>query len=156
MLQAARGVYYIAIVRAIGALTYTETMTPEPLSATNSTVAFLLAIDVLLIVIFAMIGISSHDGSLDPGGIVRVALPFLAPYLVLAISIKPTRLVHNIFPMGVILWLSTVVIGPILRAVIFDDTSALPFILVSAGVLALFILGRRIISTFVTRKKQTL
>lgn len=124
-------------------------------SASKSTVAFLLAIDAILIVVFASFGIASHGGSLDPASIARVAIPFLIPYLILAIGIKPTRLVHNIFPMGVILWLSTVIIGPILRAALFDDTSALPFILVTAGVLALFILGRRIISTLVTRRKQT-
>lgn len=115
----------------------------------------LLAIDAVLIVIFAMIGISSHDGSLDPAGIARVAVPFLIPYLILAGGIKPTRFIHNIFPMGVILWLCTVIFGPILRAALFNDTSALPFILVTAGVLALFLIGRRIISTLVIRRKQT-
>ena len=115
----------------------------------------LLAVDAILIIVFAIIGISSHDGSLDPASVARVAVPFLIPYLILAAGIKPSRLIHNIFPMGVILWLSTVVFGPILRAALFNDTSALPFISVTAGVLALLLIGRRIISTLVTRRKQT-
>ncbi|HJF14552.1 MAG TPA: DUF3054 family protein [Enteractinococcus helveticum] len=130
-------------------------MTSEPHQATKSTVAGLLAVDAVLIVIFAMIGISSHNGNLDPASIARVAIPFLIPYLILAAGIRPTRLIHNIFPMGVILWLSTVIIGPILRAALFNDTSALAFMLVTSGALALLLIGRRIISTLVTRGKQT-
>lgn len=130
-------------------------MTSEPLKATKSTVAILLIVDAMLIVVFAMIGISSHEGALDLSSIARVAIPFLIPYLLLAGGIKPTRLIHNIFPMGVILWLSTVVLGPILRAALFGDTSALPFILVTAGVLAVFLIGRRIISTLVSRRNRT-
>ncbi|GAA4109607.1 DUF3054 domain-containing protein [Enteractinococcus coprophilus] len=130
-------------------------MTSEPLTATKSTVAILLIVDAILIVVFAMIGISSHEGALEPLSIARVAIPFLIPYLLLAGCIKPTQFIHNIFPMGVILWLSTVILGPILRAVLFGDTSALPFILVTAGVLAVLLIGRRIISTLVSRRKQT-
>lgn len=142
------------MAREVGLLNYTEIMTPEPLHAPKPIVAFLLVIDSLLIVIFAVFGIASHSGSLEVASIARVAIPFLLPYLLLAMTIKPTKLIHNVFPIGVVLWISTVVVGPILRAAIFNDTSALPFILVSAGVLALFLLGRRGISTLVARRNQ--
>lgn len=115
----------------------------------------MLVIDAALITIFAGLGIASHNGSLDPMSIARVALPFLLPYLLLAATIKPTRLIHNIFPAGVGLWLVTVVLGPILRAALFDDTSAVAFMLVTAGVLALFLLGRRSISTLITRRHRS-
>lgn len=115
----------------------------------------MLIIDGSLIVIFAVIGVSSHDGDLSVANIARVAIPFLLPYLLLAVAIKPTRLIHNIFPTGIALWLITVVLGPILRAVMFDDTSALAFILVTAGVLGVFLIGRRSISTLVTRRRKT-
>lgn len=115
----------------------------------------MLVIDAVLIIAFAALGIASHDGDLDPLSVTRVAVPFLLPYLLLAGTIKPTRLIHNIFPVGIALWLITVVLGPVLRAVLFDDTSAVPFVLVTAGVLAVFLLGRRSISTLVTQRRQS-
>lgn len=129
-------------------------MNSDPTPASRSTVAWLLVIDSVMIILFAILGIASHDGDLDLLSIGRVALPFLLPYLVLAILIKPTRLIHNIFPTGVALWLATVVMGPVFRALFFGDTSALPFVLVTAGVLAVFLLGRRSISTLVTQRPQ--
>lgn len=129
-------------------------MNPELAPASRCIVAWMLVIDTILIILFAIAGIASHDGNLDLLSIGRVAIPFLLPYLALAALIKPTRLIHNIFPVGVALWLATVVLGPILRALLFGDTSALPFILVTAGVLAVLLLGRRSISTRVTRRRQ--
>jgi hypothetical protein len=129
-------------------------MNPDLAPASRSTVAWMLVIDTILITLFAIAGIASHDGNLDLLSIGRVAIPFLLPYLALTVLIKPARLIHNIFPVGVALWLATVVLGPILRALLFGDTSALPFILVTAGVLAVLLLGRRSISTLVTRRRQ--
>lgn len=126
-----------------------------PPVASAKTVATLLFIDTVLIVIFAIIGVASHDGALNVPNIARVAIPFLVPYLVLAVAIKPKHLVHNIIPAGIALWLTTVILGPVLRAVLFDDTSAMAFVLVTAGVLGAFLLGRRSISTLVSRKQNT-
>lgn len=126
-----------------------------PLAATPSTVFFMLLIDAILIVIFAIIGLTSHSGDVGPVTIARVAFPFLLPYLVLAAAIKPTRLIHNIFPAGLALWALTLVFGPILRIVLFHDTSAPTFILVTAVVLGVFLLGRRSISSLVSRKRKT-
>ena len=129
-------------------------MNPELAPASRCIVAWMLVIDTILIILFAIAGIASHDGNLDLLSIGRVAIPFLLPYLALTALIKPNRLIHDIFPVGVALWLATVVLGPILRALLFGDTSALPFILVTAGVLAVLLLGRRSISTLVTRRRQ--
>ncbi|HIY86012.1 MAG TPA: DUF3054 domain-containing protein [Candidatus Yaniella excrementavium] len=125
---------------------------PAPPVASKSAIVMLLCIDAVLIVIFAIIGVSSHDGDLNFLNIARVALPFTLPYLVLSAIIKPGRLIHNVFPAGIALWLITVVLGLILRAILFDDSSALAFILVTTGVLGVFLLGRRSISTLVNRQ----
>lgn len=128
--------------------------TAPPLASTANVVSMLI-IDAILIVIFAMIGVSSHDGDLDPLNIARVAIPFLLPYILLAAIVMPTRLIHNVFPAGLALWLATIIIGPILRAAFFNDSSAFAFVLVTAGVLAVFLLGRRGISASVTRRHKT-
>src|SRR5699024_12496349 len=101
-----------------------------------------ISIDAILIIIFAIIGISSHEGDLGPANIARVAVPFLLPYLVLAATIQPTRLIHNIFPAGIALWVLTLILGPILRIVWFQDTSAPAIVLVTAASLAIFLLVR--------------
>lgn len=130
-------------------------MTSGSTTAQPTTVAVLLLIDAILIVVFAVVGIMSHDGGLEIGSIARVAIPFLIPYLLLSSLIKPTKLIHNVFPVGIALWLSTVILGPVLRAALFQDTSAWAFIFVTAGVLAVFLLGRRLISTLIVRRNQT-
>lgn len=127
----------------------------SPPSVSIANVVIMLTIDSILIVVFAIIGVSSHDGDLGIPNILRVAIPFLLPYLALAITIKPTSLIHNVVPAGIALWLATVVLGPILRAAFFNDSSAFAFILVTAGVLAVFLLGRRGISSLVNRRYQT-
>ncbi|GAA4472645.1 hypothetical protein GCM10023190_03440 [Enteractinococcus fodinae] len=129
-------------------------MNSEPPAASRATVIGMLGLDAALIVIFAMFGIASHDGSLNFFGIARVALPFLLPYVVLTALIKPSRYIHNVFPVGVVLWLVTVALGPVLRAVLFNDTSAMAFVLVTAGVLGVLLLGRRSISHLVTRRRE--
>lgn len=131
-----------------------KALTSPPASSTT-TVTSMLVLDAILITIFAVIGVSSHDGDLGALNILRVAIPFLVPYILLAATIKPSWLIHNIFPAGIALWLVTVVIGPILRAVLFGDTSAAAFIFVSAGALAVLLLGRRSISNLVTRRRKT-
>lgn len=130
-------------------------MIPQPPRATPLVVTLLLVVDAILITVFAMIGIASHNGDLDFVSIARVAVPFLVPYLLFAATIRPTRLIHNVFPAGIALWLVTVILGPVLRALLFGDTSAMAFVLVTAGVLAVFLLGRRSISTLVTRRRQS-
>lgn len=130
-------------------------MTTQPQLASKTAVTWLSLLDAVLIIIFAMIGISSHDGALDIASVARVAIPFLVPYLALSLALKPRRFIHNVFPVGIGLWIATVILGPVLRAALFQDSSALAFILVTAGVLALFLIGRRIISTLVTRKQRS-
>src|SRR5699024_4834435 len=120
-------------------------MSTEPkrpsLPATPPAVFFMLAIAAISLVIFALIVVSYHEGDPGPAHIARGAVPFLLPYLVLAATIKPTRLIHDIFPAGVALWVLTLILGPILLVVLFQDTSAPAFILVTAAVLGIFLLG---------------
>lgn len=128
--------------------------TPQssPPVASKSTVSMMLGIDAVLIIIFAIIGVSSHDGDLGFLNIARVALPFMLPYLLLSVARKPGRFIHNVFPAGIALWIITVILGPILRAILFGDSSEFAFVLVTAGVLGVLLIGRRSISTLVSRR----
>lgn len=109
--------------------------------------------DVLLIILFAALGRRTHDSGMDVGGLLLTAAPFLLAWLVATALTRPRRTWARIWPAGVVVWLVTVVGGLLLR-VAFGDTAAVSFQLVTAGVLGVFLLGRRVLSTLLLRWRR--
>ena len=99
-------------------------------------------IDVLCIVIFVAIGRKNHDEGEAAAGIFRVAAPFLiaavAGWLATQAWKRPLEL-----RTGVIVWLTTIIIGMILRHFVFDDGTATAFIIVATVFLCAFLNGWR-------------
>ncbi|MGP5071510.1 DUF3054 domain-containing protein [Arthrobacter rhombi] len=112
----------------------------------------LLCIDLLLVLIFAMLGRRSHAEGLDIAGILSTAGPFLIALLVFSGIGLMWRYPNRIWPNGVTTWIGTVALGLILR-VLFGATAAGPFIIVATLVLGIFLLGRRLISGLLARRK---
>ncbi|WP_016995873.1 DUF3054 domain-containing protein [Kocuria atrinae] len=112
---------------------------------------FLLA-DVVLVTIFAALGRNAHEQS--PWGALETAWPFLVGALVGWAIIRAHRRPAALFPTGVVVWLSAEVIGMLLRMVTGQGT-ALAFVLVSLGVLGLFLLGYRLIVLLSSRVRRT-
>src|SRR5690625_3605095 len=104
-------------------------MSSEPAPATKTTVTWMLVIDAGLIVVFAMLGIASHDCVLVISSFTRLSIHFLIAYLLLVVTIQPSGLNLSGLPAGIAFWLVTVVVAPLLLAVLFGDLSTLPFIL---------------------------
>jgi len=102
------------------------------------------AADVLCIVIFVAIGRKNHDEGEAAAGIFRVAAPFLiaavAGWLATQAWKRPLEL-----RTGVIVWLTTIIIGMILRHLVFDDGTATAFIIVATVFLCAFLNGWRAI-----------
>jgi len=100
------------------------------------------AADVLCIVIFVAIGRKNHDEGEAAVGIFRVAAPFLIAavvgWFVSQAWKKPLEL-----RTGVIVWLTTIVLGMILRHFVFDDGTATAFIIVATVFLCTFLNGWR-------------
>ena len=100
------------------------------------------AADVLCIVIFVAIGRKNHDEGEAAAGIFRVAAPFLiaavAGWLATQAWKRPLEL-----RTGVIVWLTTIIIGMILRHLVFDDGTATAFIIVATVFLCAFLNGWR-------------
>ena len=98
--------------------------------------------DVLCIVIFVAIGRRNHDEGEAASGIFRVAAPFVIAAVVgwLASQAwkKPLEL-----RTGVIIWLTTIILGMILRHFVFDDGTATAFIIVATVFLCAFLNGWR-------------
>ncbi|MFI5714727.1 DUF3054 domain-containing protein [Nocardia sp. NPDC051750] len=106
--------------------------------------------DALLVVVFCAIGRRSHDEAVLTG-LLNTVWPFatgLAAGWIAVYFVNRGRGADEPFngarirPTGLVVWLSTLVIGMVLRVVSGQGTAA-SFIVVAALVLALFLLGWR-------------
>lgn len=109
--------------------------------------------DVLLVALFVVIGRRSHAEGLDLAGLWQTAWPFLAALLLGWLVSLAWRRPLAVWPTGVIVWAVTLVGGMLLRTASGQGTQ-LPFILVAAGTLALFLLGWRAIVALVARLRS--
>jgi hypothetical protein len=100
-----------------------------------------IAVDVICITIFAIIGRSSHQEATDLLGVVHTAWPFLAGCLVGTVIGRTWR--HPLsLTSGVAVWLGTVVGGMTLRLVTGAGVQ-LSFVVIASCVLALLLIGWR-------------
>ena len=114
-----------------------------------------LALDLLLVVVFAAIGRASHDEANPVVGVLVTAWPFLVGTVIGWVVV---RLLRKSWPLevgpGITIWFSTVLIGMGLRQATGLGTAA-TFVLVAAVVLALFLIGWRALVTLVLRRTRT-
>jgi hypothetical protein len=100
--------------------------------------------DVVAIVVFVAIGRRSHDEGSAVGGIVAVAAPFLIALVVGWIAARAWA-----HPMQVasafVIWPVTVAVGMLLRGLVFDRGTALPFVIVATVVTGVFLVGWRMV-----------
>ena len=100
-----------------------------------------LALDLILVAVFTIIGRASHSEGLSLGGIWQTAWPFLIAAVIG--SLAGSRLGgHSWWRQGLIVWVVTVVGGLILR-LLGGQTAAPGFVAVTGVVLALFLIGWR-------------
>lgn len=127
---------------------------PGPVTRT----ARALAVDVVVVLAFCVIGRSSHAEGLTVGGIASTAWPFLAGLA--AGWLATIALYRNKFdgfalvPTGVLVWVSTVVVGMVLRVVSGQGTEV-SFIIVASVFTALFLLGWRAVARFVAKRQSS-
>lgn len=114
-------------------------------------VAF-FAIDVILVLTFAWSGRGSHQESLTVPGVLQTAAPFLLALTALTLLSRPRENHSRIWPTGILVWLGTVALGLALR-VLFGATAAAPFIVVATLVLSVSLVGRRVVTTLVARRR---
>ena len=105
-----------------------------------------IAADVVLVLIFCAIGRRSHEEAGVITGLFHTAWPFLGGLAVgwaTAMTLYKEKFsAYSVFPTGVLIWFSTLVIGMVLRVVSGQGT-AFSFIIVAGIVLALFLIGWR-------------
>jgi hypothetical protein len=114
-----------------------------------------VVVDVVAIVVFAILGRSSHAETNTLLGVLGTAWPFLAGAVIghlvcrafAALRGDPTAWLP-----GAVVWASTLVLGMLLR-VGSGDTAAWSFVIVAGLVLALFLLGWRNLLRLVQRAR---
>ncbi len=113
-----------------------------------------VVIDVLVIVLFAIVGRASHAEVLDAGGILRTAAPFVAGALLAWIGIMLRRRQDSALVQGVMMWLSTLVFGMLFRLLIGDGVQA-AFVVVAGLALAVGLIGWRMVEALIRRRSVT-
>lgn len=109
---------------------------------------WLLALDAVLVTAFVVIGRASHHE--EATGFFHTAAPFLIGlvigWLVMRAWRKPQGLV-----VGAGVTAATVVLGILLRRLVFSDGIALTFIIVATAFLTLFLMGWRFVVLALSR-----
>ncbi|WP_343038062.1 DUF3054 domain-containing protein [Arthrobacter wenxiniae] len=116
--------------------------------------AYSAVMDVLLVLVFALSGRSSHHESLSAGGVLTTAWPFLAALALGWLLTRNWRQPVSLWPQGVCIWLITVAGGMALR-ILSGETAQTPFVIVATLVLGVFLLGQRLIGARVARRGTT-
>lgn len=111
-----------------------------------------IVIDLVLVVIFAIIGRASHAEALDFEGVTRTALPFLGGTLLVWIFLILTN--RRLHPLreGAVVWAATLVLGMVFRVLVGDGVQ-IAFVIVAAIFLALFLIGWRALRSAITRTR---
>ncbi|UCR88738.1 DUF3054 domain-containing protein [Mycetocola spongiae] len=111
------------------------------------------ALDALLIIIFVMIGRRSHEENGDFLAVLNTAWPFLAAAALGWVVTLAWRNPIALRWTGPLIWLSTVVVGLPLR-VLAGGNAPIGFIIVTAVVLAVFLIGWRALALLVIHRRS--
>ena len=117
---------------------------------TTASVVSAAVIDLVLVVVFVLIGRSSHDESSSALGLLGTAWPFVAGAALGWLIMRAWRSPLAVVWTGIGIWISTVVFGMLLRSAV-DQGVQLSFVIVTFVVLGVFLLGWRGVAALVTR-----
>ncbi|KBZ68296.1 DUF3054 domain-containing protein [Mycobacterium colombiense] len=112
-----------------------------------------LAVDVIGVLVFCAVGRRSHDEGLNVTGIAVTAWPFLTGTVVGWLISRGWRRPTAVAPTGVTVWLSTVVVGMLLRKATSAGVAA-SFVVVATTVTALLLLGWRVAAGLALRRRS--
>ena len=103
-----------------------------------------LLADLSCVLVFAALGRASHDGASGLAALWATAWPFLAGAALGWLFSRAWRAPVAMMPTGVAIWLSTVVVGMLLRTLTGAGTAP-SFVAVATLVLAMFMVGWRLL-----------
>lgn len=101
-----------------------------------------IAVDVVLLVLFAALGRRTHDEGSPIGGTLVVAAPFVIGYLAAAAAVRLDRRPVEI-ARGAAVWALGIPVGLLLRGTAFDRGLAPAFVAVAILTTGVFLVGWR-------------
>jgi Protein of unknown function (DUF3054) len=104
-----------------------------------------LCFDALVVVVFVVIGRSTHHHVMTWSGFASTAWPFVVGLLIGWVWVLARGRAGATLTSGVVVWLCTVVVGMLLR-VEFGQGTAVAFIAVALGFLGALMLGARLVA----------
>ena len=111
-------------------------------------------LDILAVVVFVAIGREEHESGSTIGGLAETAAPFLiglaVGWLVARAWRRPLSLAS-----GLVIWPTTVLVGMIVRASVFDGGTATSFVIVTMAFLGMCLVGWRLIAQSVMRRQSS-
>jgi hypothetical protein len=107
--------------------------------------------DVVCVVVFCTIGRRSHAEGITVAGVAETAWPFLAGTALGWLLVRGWRRPVDLAPTGVVVWVSTVVVGMLLRKATSQGT-AVSFVVVASVVTAILLLGWRLAASARARR----
>jgi hypothetical protein len=108
----------------------------------NRSAALAFLTDVVLVVIFCAIGRRSHAEGITLAGVAHTSWPFLTGTVAGWALSRGWRRPTALNPTGLVVWISTIVIGMLLRKASAQGV-AVSFVIVASTVTAVFLLGWR-------------
>nr|WP_216848735.1 MULTISPECIES: DUF3054 domain-containing protein [unclassified Rathayibacter] len=111
-----------------------------------------MALDAVLVAVFVLIGRGTHDGGSVLEGFLVTLWPFLAALLLGWVIARAWRTPDRLVLSGIVVWIVTVAGGMLLR-VLSGQGVQLSFVVVTAVVLGVFLLGRRALTRLIGRRR---
>ncbi|WP_193095344.1 DUF3054 domain-containing protein [Brevibacterium sp. FME17] len=119
------------------------------MAAKKSHLPIALTVDLVLVVLFTIIGHYTHSHNFELQGLMTTAWPFLAglgiAWLLSAVWDRPISPLAT----GTAVWAITVLLGLVIRALTGEGTAG-PFVIVAASLNLITLVGWRVIATAVT------
>ena len=112
-----------------------------------------VGLDVGSVVFFVAAGRRTHEQDPAIAGLIETAAPFLLGLLLAWIVARAWRSPESMRT-GLVIWPLTVLFGMLLRNVVFDDGTALSFVIVAAGFLGLTLVGWRAVVALIDRRRS--
>jgi hypothetical protein len=111
-------------------------------------------VDVVAVLLFALAGRNAHDESSGVSTVVTIAAPFLIGLAAGWIAISSARRAPTAIRTGVLLWVTTVGLGLVLRRAAWDRGTAFSFVIVATLVLGALLVGWRAMFVLTHRRRE--
>lgn len=108
-----------------------------------------VGLDIVMVLVFALVGRSSHAEHLTPAAVLATAWPYLVAAVLGAVIARAWRNPYG-WRTGIVVWVSTVVLGMLLRLVA-GGTAAFTFWIVAFVSLGVLLLGWRLVARVIVR-----